>query len=1037
MMKRFLTMIFSFLLLAYAHAQQKPITGVVKDSRGEPVAFATVTETGTQNIAQADANGRFSITVTGNAKLTVTATGFEAATVNAADGMTVSLTAGGNLAEVVVTTTLGQVRQAKELGYSTAKVKGGELTQARVVNLQNGLTGKVSGLNVQTVNNGVFADTRITLRSIRSLTGNNQPMLVVDGVPMGLGYLNSINPNDIVDVTILKSASSTAVYGPEGVNGAIVVTTKKGAKGKPQISVSQTTQMESVAFMPKLQTRFGSGSSVDAYGYGVYDPIENQTYGPEFNGERVRIGNPGPNGDTLYTTYSAKPDEKRKFWDKGVTNQTDISFSAGDFYFSAQNVSIHGIVPKDENKRRSFRMSAGKEYGAFRASFNLTYTNSAYNIHAGDRFDNGRDYQVYWNLINIPMHIPLTQFKDWKNDYWSSHNGYFSDYYMNPYYVIDNFRAKGNVNDFLGNLQFDYKLTSWLNLTYRVGGTITSTSDKATQNALVYSDYAKSLGRGANGGTKDLNAAVIETSASVSRLNSELFATANKSFGKFSINGLIGHSYRKTNSRSLGLSSSNLGIPSVFNVLVRKGEPGTTELQQETRLQRFFGRASVGYKGWAFAEVTGSYDMDSRLANPYNYKVQDIGYFYPGASLSLLLSEAIPAVKDSRVVSYLKLRGAISKTGNVNLGAYNLENSYSPGGGFPYGTLIGFTSDNVLRRDSYQPEFVINKEAGVELGLLNNRINLEATVYTQDNENQIITVAYSAATGFPNALLNAGSFTNKGIELDLRLTPLVKIGTANINFKANYTYQTNEVKKVIDGVDELGIGNGNFIIKGMPAYTFRLTDYARDSMGRVIVDRNTGLPSVDPVTHTFGQTLPKHILGLSLNADWKGFSLNIVADHRSGNQILSTLGPNMDFSGISYRSAATGRQPFIMPNSVYADGTGKYVANTSVYTPGNYNFFAQTSVNTAANSNYLSSGAFWKLREVSISYNIPSRVFARTGIRSASFTLTGRNLFTWLPASNQWTDPEFSNTTGNAQGVNGLGNTPPTRIYGANLTLNF
>lgn len=1038
-MKRILTFMFSLFVLLHAYGQQKTISGTVIDSKGDPIPFATISEEGKKNAVQADLQGHFTILAEPGAKLTISATGFAGQVVTASETMSVVLevSSSANLTEVVVTTALGQQRQAKELGYSTTKVKAAELTQGKVINLQNGLTGKVSGLNVQTINNGVFADTRITLRGIRSLTGNNQPMLVVDGVPLALGYINSVNPNDIADVTILKSSSATAIYGPEGVNGALIVTTKKGVKGRPQVSFSHTTQMESVSFMPKFQTGFGSGSAVDAYGYGIYDPIENQTYGPAFNGERVQIGRVSPNSDTLFTDYSAKPNEKKKFWDNGFTNQTDVSFSTGDFYFSAQNVSIHGIVPKDENHRRSFRMSASKEYGRFRAGFNLTYTNSNYDVHAGDRFDNGRDYQVYWNIINTPMHIPITRFKDWKNDYWASGNGYFSDYYMNPYYVIDNFRAKGITNDFLGNAQFDFKVNSWINLTYRIGGTISNGSDKATQNAYTYSDYAKQFGRGTQGGTKDLNAAVMESSAYSSRLNSEFFATFNKRFSQFSLNGLIGHSYRRTESRSLGVSSNNLGIPAVFNVLVRRGEPGTTELQTETRLQRFFGRAAIGFKDWAFAEITGSYDMDSRLANPYNFNPQDISYFYPGASLSVLLKEAIPVVKNSDLISYLKVRGAVSKTGNVNLGAYNLENTYSPGGGFPYGTLIGFTSDNVLRRDSYKPEFVINKELGMEIGFLRNRINLEATVYEQENENQIITVAYSAATGFPSALLNAGSFTNRGLELDLRLTPLVKIGKVNINVKVNYTHQTNEVNKVIDGVDELGIGNGNFIIKGMPAYTFKLTDYRKDSLGRIIVDRATGLPSADPVIRRFGQTLPEHILGININADWKGFFVGIVADHRSGNQIYNGLGPNMDFTGISYRSGSTGRQPFLIPNSSYDNGSGKYVANSTIYTPGNYDFFSATAPNTSIQSNYLTSGAFWKLREVSLGYNFPAKWFVNKPIKGGSFTLTGRNLVTWIPKENQWTDPEFSNTTGNAQGVNGLGNTPPTRLYGANLILNF
>lgn len=242
---------------------------------------------------------------------------------------------------------------------------------------------------------------------------------------------------------------------------------------------------------------------------------------------------------------------------------------------------------------------------------------------------------------------------------------------------------------------------------------------------------------------------------------------------------------------------------------------------------------------------------------------------------------------------------------------------------------------------------------------------------------------------------------------------------------------------MIEGVNELGIGNGNYVIVGMPAYTFKLTDYTRDSLGRVVVDKNTGFPTVDPELKTFGRTMPKHLLGLNLNVNWKFVNLGVVADYRTGNQIYSGIGPDMDFSGISYRTGQNGRMPFVFPNSSYWDGT-KYVPNTSVYTPGGYSFWSQ-AVNTGANSNYLASGAFWKLREVALGFTLPTGWFDFTkgAVKSASFTLTGRNLFMWLPETNEWTDPEFSNTTGNAQGVNDRNNTPPTRLYGANLTLNF
>jgi TonB-linked SusC/RagA family outer membrane protein len=1026
------------LISALAFGQNRTISGTVTDEKGDPLPGASVRIKSTRTGVAADNNGQFRIQAKTGDVLVVSGAGLKEteATIGAGNTITIAVTREVISGTEVVVTSLGVSRQSKEIGYSTAKVKASELTQAKVVNLQNGLTGKVSGLNVQTVNSGVFGDTRITLRGIRSLTGNNQPMLIVDGVPISLGYLNSINPNDITDVTILKSASSTAIYGPDGANGAIVVSTKRGSRTKPQVSVGHTVQIERVSYMPELQTQFGSGSSVDAFGYGVYDPVENQGYGDAFDGSIRQIGRTNPiTGEKYLVSYEARPDEKRKFWNTGVTNQTDVSFSTGDFYMSAQNVLIQGIMPKDINRRISLRMNATKEYGRFKASYNLNYTKGNYDVTAGSSFGNGRDFTVYWNLINSPMQIPHTRFKDWRNDYFSSPDGYFNDYYSNPYWAIDNFRNIGRSEDIFGNVEFNLKATNWLNFTYRLGATVSNGTFKATQGALTYGQATKASGKSiAQSG--DLVAQVADGSSTSSRINSELFATARKSFGDFKLEALVGQSFRETNAKNVSVSSNNLTFPSLFNIIGRKGEPGASESSNKTRLQRFFGKLSLNYNGWAFAEVTGSYDIDSRLAYYYNYDFDNISYFYPGGNVSFVLSEAIPAIKKSNVISFLKVRGALSKTGNVNLGAQSLENTYGLGGGFPYGTLVGYTSGNTLRQSSYKPEFILNKEVGFEIGFLKNRVNLEATVYSQENTDQIVQVAYSGATGFTSALLNAASFTNKGFEVDLKLTPLVKLGQVNIDFKANYTYQTNEVTKIVEGVDELGIGNGNFVIVGFPAYTFKLTDYVRDAEGRVIVNPTTGYPTVDPVTKNFGRTQPKHIIGLSLNVNYKGLAFSAVADYRGGNQIWTgNLGTAMDFSGISKRSGQNARQPFVFPNSSYFDGT-KYVPNTDIYTvSGGYNFWSQ-AINTNANTNYLVDGSFWKIREMSLSYNLPTKWlgFTKNAIKGVNVALTGRNLFMFLPKTNEWTDPEFSNTTGNAQGISGLDNIPPTRIFGLSVT---
>lgn len=1034
--------LFTMLMLftAFAFGQNRTITGTVTDEKGDALPGASVRIKGTRTGVAADNNGQFRILAKTGDVLVVSGAGLESTEVTVGTGSTLEIKVQRTViagTEVVVTA-LGQTRQPKELGYSVSKIKATELTQAKAVNLQNGLTGKVSGLNVQTVNNGVFGDTRITLRGIRSLTGNNQPMLILDGVPISLGYLNSINPNDITDVTILKSASATAIYGPDGANGALVVTTKKGSRTKPQVSVGHTVQVERVSFMPKLQTQFGSGSSVDAYGYGVYDPIENQCYGDEFDGSLRQIGRDLEDGSQYLTEYRALPKEKLRFWNTGLTNQTDVSFSTGDFYLSVQNVLIQGIMPKDVNRRVSVHMSANKEYNKFKASYSINYTKGNYDVTAGSSFGNGRDYTVYWNLINTPMQIPITRFKDWRNDPWASPNGFFNDYYSNPYFMIDNFRSVGRTEDIFGNFELNYKATNWMTLTYRLGATISNGSAKSTAGAWTYSDFAKASGK-AIAQSGDIVAQVADGISNTSRINSEFFATMRKSFGDFKVEALVGTSFREDNTKNINVSSNNLAFPTLFNIIGRKGEPGASESNLKSRLARYFGKVSIGYNNWAFLEGTASYDINSRLAYFWDYDFDATNFFYPSVSASVILSEAIPALKNSKTVSYLKLRGAISKTGNVNLAPQSLENTYGLGGGFPYGSLVGYTSGNVLRLPRYTPEFVKNNEVGFELGLLKNRISIEGTYYTQDNTDQIVQVAYSGATGFTSALLNAASFTNKGYEFDLKLTPLVKLGKVNIDFKGNYTYQSNEVTKIIEGVDQLGIGNGNYVIVGKPAYTFQLTDYVRDDQGRVIVNSTTGYPTVDPTIKPFGQTQPKHLLGLNLNVSWKDLTFSAVADYRGGAQIYTgNLGTGMDFSGISKRSGQNARQPFIFPNSSYWDGS-KYVENTNVYmVSGGYNFWSQ-AVNTNANTNYLVSGDFWKIREVSLSYNVPAKWygFAKNAIKGVNITVSGRNLFMFLPKTNEWTDPEFSNTTGNAQGVSGLDNTPPTRIFGASINISL
>ena len=1035
-------MVVCLLSIGVVSAQTRLITGKITDSKGAGLPGATIKlKTGAAVVA--DENGNFQINAKTGEVLTLSAVDFSTTTIKIPESgsINVALVGKENKLEEVVVTAMGVQRQARELGYSTAKVKSSELTQASPVNLQNGLTGKVSGLNIQTTNSGVFANTRITLRGIRSLTGNNQPMLVLDGVPLGLGFLSSINPNDIADVTILKSSSSTAIYGPDGVNGAIVVTTKKGSKANPTVTFSQTTQLESLSYLPKFQETFGSGYAPDALGYGTFEPIEQQSWGDRFDGSIRQFGQTGPNGEKLMLPYSYVKNGRKNFFNTGVTNQTDISYAAGDFYLSAQNVNIKGIMPGDENTRRSFTVKADKEYGRFKAGFNLRYTNSQYDVTNNNTL-------VYYGVTSAPGQYDLSMFKNWRTDYFSSPDGYYSPYLDNngktPYFAKDNSREKGRGDDLFGNGELNFKAAKWLNFTYRVGLTYSSAESKSTRGAFNYSAFHNTL---RDHGTLNITSAVNDASAVDSRITSEVFATLNKRVGHFGLGGLIGQSYRESRSRFLSVGSNNLGTATLFSTQLRKGEPTIGVSNGKTRLERYFGRFTFDYNNWAFLEATGSYDIDSRLVQPgTDFKKKDIAFFYPGVSASFVLSQIVPALQKSNIISYAKVRGAISKTGNVNLGAYAFENVFATSNFFPYGDVLGFQATATTASAKYNPEFVVNKEVGIELAFMKNRINFEATYYHQDNSDQIIGVQQSNTTGYTTAVQNAASFTNKGLELDLKLTPLVRINNVSIDFKVNYTHQTNKVTSIVDGVTELGIGNFNYAIVGQSAFVFKLTDYVRDDQGRVIVDRSTGMPTQNPNLTMFGRTMPEHILGLNLDVNWKGLSFSAVADYRTGNQIVADqLGGFLDDNGISARSAQNGRRAFVFPNSVYDDGSGKYIANTDVYTQTYGRLFWNSDLNTDVTTNYLASGTFWKLREVAITYDIPMKIFgskAANVIKGATIGVNGRNLLMFLPESNQWTDPEFSangnaSYTGNAVGRSTAYNMPPTRIFGANLVIRF
>ena len=1029
------------LATTFAYAQRE-VKGTVMDAAGSPIPGASVTIVGTNRGTSTDGSGTFSLVVPNNGRISVSAVGKQDQTVStgtlASIVITMENSTSGNLEEVVITTTLGRSVAKSQLGVATAQVKAKEITQGRSTNIAQGLTAKVSGASIQQTNSGVNQSTRIVLRGIRSLTGNNQPMLILDGVPIGLNFFNSINPNDIQDVTILKSATSTAIYGPEGVNGAIVVTTKKGYVNRPTVTLSHSTQFETIAYLPQLQNEFGQGYGQSSTGNGVFYPDEQQSWGDRFDGSMRPLGDPDPSGFQRMQKYAYLPNEKKRFFDVGVTNQTDLSYSMGDFYVSGQNADIKGTVPGDELQRRSVTFKAEKTYNRFKAIYNLRYTNTQSNTTTNNTL-------IYLGITGAPGNVPLSQYSDWRNDFFSSPDGYFTTYLGNngitPYAAKDMSRQKSFSDDIFGNVEFNYKAASWLDFVYRVSLATSNQEDKFTREAYFSTPFYSTRPSGPS--AINQGAQLTDQDNNTKRFTNEVYANMNKTVNKFKFTSTIGYTFREIRSKFVSVGSPNLGNTTFFSIQNRIGEPNVNTRNSKQRLDRVFGNLGFSYNKWFNILGTASYDRDSRLAltspNPNDSKID---FFYPSVNTSILLHELFPAIKNN-VVSYVQLRGAIGKTGNVNIAPYQNEQSFGLAANFPYGATSGFQSGTtVFPVDGLKPEFVNTKEVGIELGLFKNKVNFEANYYNQKNTNQILDVQLTRTTGAAVALLNTADFVNKGLELDLKLNDIITIGDFRTSFSINYSKQSNKVISLSEGVNELGIGNYNFAVVGRPAFVLKASDYKRDSAsGKVIVDAN-GNPSRALGITELGSTLPTDIVGLSLNLAWRNISIAIVGQYSGGNTIIADqLGTFLDNDGVSKRSASFGRRAFVFPNSVIDDGTGKFVDNTNVFAT-NYGFnFYNAPINTEVISNYTASGAFWKLREVSLTYDFPASLFKK-GLRGVSAGISGRNLFTWLPKSNQWTDPEFSSNgnnafTGNAIGRSTAYNLPPTRFMGVNVTFNF
>ncbi|MGK6351287.1 SusC/RagA family TonB-linked outer membrane protein [Parapedobacter sp. DT-150] len=1043
--------VLSFVLLCVlsiglANAQTRVVSGKVTSTEGgAPLSGVSVAVVGSTIATSTDDDGNYAITVPANFDaLRFQYLGYETQDQSVANyaqrgnTLNVALVPTSTSLDEVVVTGAGLTAKQRQLGNASTTVSSQQITQGKAGNVAASLSGRVPGLQVNAVSGGINPNYRLVLRGQRSLTGNNQALLVVDNVIVPNSLLGNLNPEDIENIQVLNGAGAAALYGSDASNGALIVTTKKGKAGQSFIKLSHTSTVEQVSYYPQLQSRFGSGTTPD--NVKTYTPYENQQYGPEFDGSLVEIGKPLEDGSIQTIPYSPT-NARRDFWETGLTNQTDLSLSSGDekstYYLSGQYYSQKSTVPNDKYWRAQLRMNGTRKVYD---NFDVEYTaNYIYNWY--DRTTDPAG--MYNNIMMTPAHIPLTQYKDWKNDPYANPNGYYNEYYDNPYFTLDNSRTS-EINEYLqGNAQLRWKPIEELTFIYRIGLSSRNYRDKYRMEKFILSDYTKDI----SPSKTDIAGNTGDAQRWYYQLNSDFTAGYAKNFTEdFLFEATLGTSLRDNNNKFVGVSANGLVVDGLYNISNSQNNPGAAEQNYRARQLAVFGDIRLGYKNYLFAHFTGRNDWRSILAK------ENRSFFYPSVDVSFIVTDAIESLKNVSWLEYLKIRAGYAYVGNVNLGstestigAYALVPTFSQGNGYPYGGTAGFSLDGGLVSPDINPEITKGPEAGIEFDLFNGDINGGFTYYRTNTVDQTISVSVSTSSGFSALRTNVGEVLNEGVETYLRVTPVRNINGFTLTVGANYTHNRNEVLSLSNQSDVLQIGSSGtaaLVVAevGQPFPLLKTTRYNRDPQGRIIVDPTSGFPSTDGSFDILGTSNPPHILGTDLELRWKGLRFTSLFEYRTGHYFYNGVTTAFDFSGAGIRTTWFNRERFVVPNSSYLDpSSGEYVANTNITTrSGGADFWTDGTRNTGIGENYAHSAAFWKWREATLSYDLPAHIF-RGYVKGATVSVQGRNLFIWVPKTNLYTDPEYSQngSDSNAIGIANVSLTPPARYFGGTVSFTF
>lgn len=1036
------------------HAQSRSVSGKVFSAEdGQPIIGASVVVKGTTMGTITGVNGDFTISLPSNEKtLVISYVGMKTTEVEAKNGLIVKLESDALVIDEVVVTAIGIKRSQKALGYAATTVNANDITATGNRSALNALQGKVAGVEISSASGSPGSSTRVIMRGFSSLGGSNQPLYVVDGVPVSNGQIgstninggvdfgnraNDINPEDIETMTILKGGSATALYGSRAASGVIIITTKNGSKAnnKAKVEVSSTTSYENPLRLPYFQNEFGQGwynRTTEPTG----DLQENGSWGPKFDGQIRKWGFVVDN-QQMIKPYVALPTNVKDFFDTGKTYNNSISISNGDadknFFISYSNVSADGIMPTnaDSYKRNNLSMRGSTKFmKIFTASASMNY------VRKDSKFvETGQDQSVLDGLWQSARDISFVDQMDYKNKFFNEDN-YYTAYAQNPYFILNEHGNKFQENRIFGNVSLDAQILPWLNATFKAGSDVSSSSLKRWRsifNSIRY-DYNDEVGR------------VSEDSYFSTELNTDFFLTANtKLADDLTFNAIVGHNFNQRDARSQGAEVIGLGIPKFYNLSNSSSTPSVFATVSQRKLVGVYSSIDLGYKDMLFLNLSARNDWSSTL--PANNR----SFFYPSVSASFVFSELLDA-KD--FLDLGKIRFGIAQTGKdadpYQIYPIMVQTSHTDGYrtlDYPLAngaaTVNGFTMSNVIGNDKLQPEISTDIELGLDLKFFKNRLGLDVALYNKTVTDLIWTATIPSSTGFTSQTQNLGKITNKGIELLVNVVPV-----RNRDFEwevyANFSKNKNLLVELKEGLDQISLGGTSSIgFVGRPGKELGLfegTVPATDPQGRMIVDA-AGLPTFKDTKEIIGSSQNKFRIGGGTSLKYKDFSLRASFDYRNGGQMYSRTAELLYFTGNAQPTTFNDRQPFIIPNSVQKMSDGSFVENTIAIAgfSNTMNQYYNQTYNAGKGGAYaLIDKTFFKIREISLSYSVPKKVLASTFISKVDISLVGNNLFLWTPNSNLYVDPEMT-TFGNdmAADFGDYGATPSTRSIGFNVRLGF